>query len=96
VTSLDSIRWISFFANVGFKGAPCPQKNYDLDNILGSSYEEFVRNLRERGIRYFLWEEDQWPKESAFYIERQNLGDFVKIGTWSHPDTGKLILFKVI
>jgi len=95
-TSLHSIRWISFYANAGHKGAPCPEKNYDLENILGSSHEEFVRNLRERGISYFLWEEKHWPKESASYIERQNPGDFVKIGTWSHPDTGKLILFKVM
>jgi 4-amino-4-deoxy-L-arabinose transferase-like glycosyltransferase len=96
VTSRESIRWISFYANVDYKGAPWPEKNYDLDNILGSSYEEFVRNLRERGISYFLWEEKHWPKESTSYIERQNPGDFVKIGTWSHPDTGKLILFKVM
>ncbi|MBW1716335.1 MAG: glycosyltransferase family 39 protein [Deltaproteobacteria bacterium] len=96
VTSRESIRWISFYANVNYEGAPFPEKNYDLDNILGSSYEEFVRNLRKRGISYFLWEEKHWPKESASYIERQNPGDFVKIGTWSHPDTGKLILFKVI
>jgi len=94
-TSKQSIRWISFYANLNYKGAPRPKQNYDLDNILGSSYEEFVRNLRERGISYFLWEEKHWPKESASYIERQNPRDFVKIGTWSHPDTGKLILFRV-
>ena len=94
-TSQHSMGWIFFYANMHYEGAPCPQKNCDLDNILGSSYEGFVRNLRDRGISYFLWEEKHWPKESASYIERQNPKDFVKIGTWSHPDTGKLILFKV-
>jgi len=94
-TSLHSVGWISFYANLNYKGAPRPKQNYDLDKILGKSYEEFLRNLRERGISYFLWEENHWPKESASYIERQNPEDFVKIGTWSHPDTGKLILFKV-
>ncbi|UCG67469.1 MAG: hypothetical protein JSW12_11035, partial [Deltaproteobacteria bacterium] len=95
-TSQQSIRWISFYSNLNFKGAPCPEKNYDLENIVGKRYEEFVQNLRDRGIRYFLWEENHWPKESASYIASQNPKDFVKVGTWSHPDTGKLILFKVI
>ena len=96
VTSQESIRWISFYANVDYKGAPWPEKNYDLDNILGSSYEQFVQNLRDRGIRYFLWEEKHWPKASTSYIRKENSKDFIKVGTWSHPDTGKLILFKVI
>lgn len=94
-TSQYSIRSISFYANLDYKGAPCPHKNYDLDNILGKNYEGFVRNLRERGISYFLWEEKHWPKQSASYITTQNPNDFVRVGTWSHPDTGKLILFKV-
>jgi len=94
-TSQQSIRWISFYSNLDYKGAPCPEKNYDLDNILGKNYEEFVRNLRGRGISYFLWEEKHWPKQSASYIATQSHKDFIRVGTWSHPDTGKLILFKV-
>jgi len=96
VTSRQAIGWISFYANANFKGAPCPLKNYDLENIIGNGYEEFVQNLRKRGIRYFLWEEKHWPKVSAQYISSQNARDFVRVGEWSHADTGKLILFKVM
>jgi len=64
--------------------------------MLGKNYEEFIRNLRDRGIHYFLWEEKHWPKQSASYITTQNPKDFIRVGTWSHPDTGKLILFKMI
>jgi len=95
-TSQHSIRWISFYSNLDYKGAPCPEKNYDLGNILGKNYEEFVRNLRERGISYFLWEEKHWPNKFDSYITTQSSKDFIRVGTWSHPDTGKLILFKVI
>ena len=95
-TSQHSIRWISFYANANFQGAPCPEKNCDLEGMVGNSYEEFVENLRRRGIRYFLWEENHWPKLSAQYISSQNPGDFVRVGEWSHADTGRLILFKVI
>jgi hypothetical protein len=95
VTSRQLIRWISFYANANFKGASCPLKNYDLENIIGTSYEDFVNNLRTRGIHYFLWEEKHWPSQSAAYLRIGNPADFVKVGTWSHPDTGKLILFEV-
>jgi hypothetical protein len=95
-TSKQSIRWISFYANLNYKGAPRPKQNYDLENMVGGSYEKFVNNLRARGIRYFLWEEKHWPKQSARYISTQNPRDFVRVGEWSHPDTGKLILFQVI
>jgi len=94
-TSQHSVRWISFYANAKFKGAPCPEKNYDLKNVLGGSYSEFVENLRGRGIRYFLWEEKHWPSQTADYLRIGNPEDFIKIGTWTHPDTGKLMLFEV-
>ena len=94
-TSPQSVRWISFYANVKFKGAPCPKKNYDLETMLGGSYAEFVKNLRARGIRYFLWEEKHWPRQSADYLSIGNPSDFIVIGAWTHPDTGKLMLFEV-
>jgi hypothetical protein len=95
-TSTHSIRWISFYANVKYKGAPCPERNYDVENIIGKKYGEFVQNLKKRGIRYFLWEEKYWPKESSYLINTGNMKDFIKLGAWSHHDTGSLILFKVI
>ena len=90
------IRWISFYANVRYKGAPCPEKNYDIENIIGKNYGEFVKNLKSRGIKYFLWEEKYWPKESTYLINDGNMKDFIKLGTWDHPDTGNLILFMVM
>jgi len=95
-TSKQSIRWISFYANLNYKGAPRPKQNYDLENIIGKNYKTFVKNIRKRGISYFLWEEKHWPKQTARYISSQNPRDFVRVGEWSHPDTGRLILFKVI
>ncbi|HUU40665.1 MAG TPA: glycosyltransferase family 39 protein [Desulfatiglandales bacterium] len=95
-TSTHSIRWISFYANLNYKGAPCPEENYDLENIIGKGYEEFVKNLKRRGIRYLLWEEKHWPKQGSYVLDTGNMKDFVRLGAWSHPDTGSLILFEVI
>jgi len=95
-TSMHSIRWVSFYANLNYKGAPCPEKNYDLENLIGKSYREFVMNLKMRAIRYFLWEEKHWPKQGSYVLDTGNMKDFVRLGAWSHPDTGSLILFEVI
>jgi 4-amino-4-deoxy-L-arabinose transferase-like glycosyltransferase len=94
--SLQSTSWISFYANLNYKGAPCPQENTDLEKIIGKSYGEFILNLKKREIRYFLWEERNWPRDRFDFIHRKNPEDFEKLGVWSHPDTGRLILFKVM
>ncbi len=96
ITAPHSIRWISFYANVKYKGAPCPERNHDIENIIGKNYGEFVQNLKRRGIRYFLWEEKYWPRYRFDFINRKNLKDFLSLGHWRHPDTGKLILFRVM
>jgi len=95
-TSLPLIRWISFYANLGYRGAPCPQKNYDLVDSSHLGYDIFVEKLKGRGIQYILWDERHWPKGILESMSTQGSKDFIKVGTWSHPDTGKLILFKVI
>jgi hypothetical protein len=96
IVAPHSIRWISFYANVKYKGAPCPENNYDVDNIIGKSYGEFIQNLKRRGIRYVLWEEKHWPKQGLYSISNAKKEDLVKVGAWSHPDTGNLVLFEVI
>jgi len=95
VTSLPLIRWISFYANLGYRGAPCPEKNYDLVASLQRGYDTFLGKLKGRGIQYVLWDERHWPKGSLASIEVRGSKDFIKIGSWSHPDTGAMILFEV-
>jgi len=95
-TSLPLIRWISFYANLGYRGAPCPERNYDLVDSLNRGYDTFVGKLKGRGIQYVLWDERHWPKGSLESMSAQGSKDFIRLGDWSHPDTGKLILFKVI
>ena len=95
VASQHSFGLVSFYANVAYEGAARPRANWDLGNIVGVDYGEFVENLRDRKVEYFLWEERHWPTKSADYLRIGNPADFVKVGTWTHPDTGKLMLFEV-
>ena len=96
VASKHSFGWVSFYANVEYKGAPRPQGNYDLEDLISHNNGEFVQNLKNGEVKYFLWEEKHWPKESISYLAGLNSNDFIEIGTWSHPDTGKLVLFEVL
>lgn len=96
VTSLHSLRWISFYANLNYRGAPCPQKYHDFEAIVGGSYDEFVGHLKKGGVKYFLWEERHWPTKRFDFIKSLDPEDFFMAGSWSHPDTGRLILFEVI
>jgi 4-amino-4-deoxy-L-arabinose transferase-like glycosyltransferase len=89
-----SRRWISFYANLRFKGAPCPDKYWDYRNIMGNSHDQFVQNLRARDIRYVVWEEKRWPRQGFDFMRHMDSKDFVRLGIWNHPDTGRIILFR--
>lgn len=95
-SSLHTIRWISFYANLKYPGAPCPQENYDLKGMALDGYRAFVERLKSDGIKYFLWEERHWPRECFDFFEQAGPNTFMEQGQWNHPDTGKMILFKVI
>jgi len=72
------------------------EKNTDLEKIIGKSYGEFIRNLKKREIRYFLWEERYWPEGTFEFIKKYSSRDFTELGIWNHPDTGQMILFLVM
>ncbi len=93
--SLHIIRWISFYSNLNYPGSPCPQPYSDFTEIIGKNYKQFVKNLKIRGMKYFLWEEKHWPRGRFDFIRELNIQDFEKLRSWEHPDTGKLILFKI-
>ncbi len=65
------------------------------EEMVFKNYGEFVPHLRQNGVRYFLWEERAWPKGGFDFLKTKNQRDLKELGTWSHPDTGKLILFSL-
>lgn len=95
VASLNTIRWISFYANLDYPGVACPQPYDDFTRIVGTDYRQFTRNLKKRDTRYFLWEEKRWPAKEFDFVKRKDPKRFFEVGRWSHPDTGQMILFEV-
>lgn len=95
-SSLHILRWISFYANLDYPGAPCPQPYDDFSALIGRDYTEFVNNLRERGMKYFVWEEKHWPGDRFDFEKTKRPEDFLAVRSWEHPDSGKLILYEVL
>lgn len=95
VSSLHTVRWISFYSNLYYPGSPCPQPYNSFTEIIGINYKQFVNNLRIRGMKYFLWEEKHFLRDQFDFIKHYNTDDFEEIRSWEHRDTGKLILFRV-
>jgi hypothetical protein len=89
-----AIRWISFYANLRFPGAPCPEPYTDFTGIIGKDYDEFVHNLTSDGITYFVWEEKRWPVQAFDFLRKMNPENFQLLLTRYHRDTGKMLLFR--
>jgi hypothetical protein len=99
--SLRTPNWTAFYANLGYEGAPCPRIDFGMEPTpfeatVFKDHDAFVRYLRKGGVGYFLWEEKAWPEGGFNFLER-NRPDYLKeMGSWHHPDTGRLILYKVV
>ena len=99
ITLGNAVRWNNYYTNLHVKGAPCPDKysGWRHDRILiGNSYEKFITNMQKRNVRYIVWEEKTWPRDKFAFIESLQPGGLIKLKEWSHPDTGKIMLFEVI
>jgi hypothetical protein len=94
-TSIPNQRWLSFYSNLSFKGAPCPQ-NFDLcwENYNGS-FDNFIRTLHEKDIGYVLWDEVNWASSRVDPKLLDQSRQLVLLGRWHHRDTGDMLLYRV-
>jgi len=87
-------RWISFYANLNYQGAVCPEASEQTSWEMFAKQKTLVEQLKQRNIRYFLWTEKTW---SGRRLDVAGHLDYLKkLGTWEHQDTGKMILYEVI
>lgn len=89
-------RWISFYANIDVDAPTCPEPDKSI--IFPNSDDELASALRQwkkRNVGYYLWQERNWSGDKRFLEDETVKADLVLIGSWSHPDTGRLMLFKI-
>ncbi|MBN1830719.1 MAG: glycosyltransferase family 39 protein [Deltaproteobacteria bacterium] len=94
--SLWTMSHVSFYANLKYEGAICPLKYINIQQLARNSDDAFLSDLKKAGVDYFLWEEKSWSKNRLDFLKRQTPNRVIEIGRWSHADTGRLVLFKVI
>jgi len=95
LASNHAVAWISFYANVNFRGAVCPVSD-ELSEFVGHDYDGFVEKLKKAGLNYFVLEELRWPR-NTFDIKREiKEKDFEDIGARYHPTTGEMRLYKIL
>jgi hypothetical protein len=85
-----SRNWVIFYANINYPLAFCASnvKIFDYD------YKQFVNDMCQKGIKYFLWEEKHWPGDAFDPLSAPIQKKIDILGQWHHKSTGKLILFK--
>ena len=91
----DILRWVSFYANLDYPGSPCPQPYKKFSPLVADGYNTCLANLKEKGMQYLLWTEKRWPGDSALFLKKANEGGLLEIGSWHHPDTGRIILLQL-
>ncbi|MFA7177067.1 MAG: hypothetical protein WC114_07465, partial [Smithellaceae bacterium] len=87
-------RWISFYANLHYQGAVCPEASDQTSWEIFAKQKTLVEQLKQRNIRYFLWTEKTWSGRGVDVDG--HLENLKKLGAWEHKDTGKMILYEVI
>lgn len=90
-----SQRWVWFYANLHFPGAPCPDEYVEYKQLIGNDYGQFLKFVKSRGIQYLVWEEKDWPAGRFDFLASPYERDFIPLGSWHHRDSGKITLFKV-
>lgn len=80
---------VFFYANLDWPGAPC-DKAYI--GKIHQDYSEFVATLKEEGIRYVLYSDDDWPKKQIDLLNLNYEEDFKIIGKWLYEDSENFYL----
>ena len=95
----STVRWFSLYVNKRTKGAPDPNRfayGLNINNAVGADYERFLYYLHSKGISFVLWSAKHWRKDDFDLLSSYQQKDLESLGEWNHPDTGKMILFRVL
>jgi hypothetical protein len=95
---LGGMRWIHFYANLHVKEPPCPDEYRYLrrdKTIFSDNYNDFIRGIKSRNVRYIVWIENLWPKNRFPFLESLRDEDLKKLKEWRHPESNRIILYQV-
>lgn len=92
--SIATQRYISFYANLNYKGSICHEASARTCWELFADDDSFIRQLKERNIKYLLWTEKTWSNKN---IDIEKYLKYLKeLGRWERSSEGQMILFEVM
>jgi hypothetical protein len=95
-TSCSNYRVVSFYAHLGYRGAPCPEGSPKTCwEYFSNDFNTFIHHVKENNLKYFLWSEKQWPSGSGNIFQTPYADHLIELGRWQHPDTGEMALYEV-
>lgn len=95
ITSRGIQGWISFYANIDRPFPVCPFKPESMYEYIPNTLASFRTHAIQHGIRFWIWEERNWPV-GAFDVESATTPPrFQLIGAYDHPDTGAMRLYEI-
>ncbi len=95
MTSKGIQPWISFYANIDRPFAVCPLQPDSMYERIPDTVDDFLRHAIQHGIRFWIWEERNWPT-GAFDVDAATGNPHMMlIGAYSHPDTGAMRLYEI-
>jgi hypothetical protein len=93
-SSQSVARWLTFYGNLNSADPPCPQQ--DFDPAEAADYAGLIGGLKARKATHLVFEERKWSASRFDLLSNIRAGDLEELGSWSHPSTGRMILFRFL
>lgn len=88
--------WTIFYGNLDLDRPVCPRPDQRaLIARLKAEPSEVGQILARQGYTHFLWLERHWPGSAELFAGADPPPGLTELGRWTHPDNGRIILFKV-
>ncbi len=95
-TSCSNYRIVSFYAQLNYRGALCPEGSKDICwEYFADNFDHFIKQVTRNNIKYFLWSEKLWSAGSGSIFQAPYADHLKELKRWRHPDTGEMILYEV-
>lgn len=91
-SSQSVARWLTYYGNRDSADPPCPQQ--DFDPAKAEDHVGLIGSLKARGATHLVFEEAKMPALRLDLLAKA--GELEEIGSWSHPSTGRMILFRFL
>lgn len=85
---------IMFYANLHAPAPECANRLNDYDQLKHKDYREMVSLLREKKVRYFVWEKSSWEGARTDFPAVAEKAHFRSLMRWESPH-GEFVAYKL-